>query len=593
MATIVTALIVLLTVRDNDRTGDPRDDGRASLTARSVGFSIPSGHYDEPVTLTLTGPDTSAEILYTLDGSYPDREHNADATLVYDGPIVITDRSPDPDTISTIPTTILPRSVPWPVAEPPEVQRPVAKATTVRARVADGPVTSAFYMVGLGRDASSLPVVSIAIDAGCLFDVDDGIAVPGRTFSEFRASDAATDLPGRAWQTPANYLQRGRGWECPQPDRPFAPAAVHYCPAQHPCSETFHVGLRVHGNRSRAYAQKSWRLYARHAYGAPGHLGGLGPFDPPFGPHRRLLLRNSGQDHNQLTFLDAFLQSLVTDLAVGTQASEPVAVFINGEYWGRHNLRERYDRHYLAATYGADPDTVVLLGTNLDVEAGSADGAEPWLEILQFVATNDLSDPYAATWVEDRVDLDSFFDAIIVHTYFGNEDWPGNNMRLWRQPASEQPTTSSVLDSRWRFLVFDLDQTAGRRSTRDGVVRPLNADINLFTARFAPSDSITHERGYPLLFHRLMEHDDLSERFVHRYTHLLNTTFASDRVVPLLHAMADTVAPEMDGHIARWGGPASMDQWHRYVARLEVFLQERPEAVGRHLVELFETDDGR
>ncbi|MEX2561788.1 MAG: lamin tail domain-containing protein [Nitriliruptoraceae bacterium] len=189
-------------------------------------FSVASGHYADAFVLSIESLLRDATIIYTLDGSYPDLEGNPTATLRYDGPITITDRSDQPNVLSGVTTTILPGSLPWQVATSPRVTGPVPKITTVRARSLHSATTSAVYFVGLDRDEQSLPVVSVAIDPGCLFDVDDGIYVPGRVFREFQSSHEGAVEPSRRWQTPANYLQRGRDWECPERDRPIASAAI-------------------------------------------------------------------------------------------------------------------------------------------------------------------------------------------------------------------------------------------------------------------------------------------------------------------------------------------------------------------------------
>jgi len=41
-----------------------------------------------------------------------------------------------------------------------------------------------------------------------------------------------------------------------------------------------------------------------------------------------------------------------------SQAYRPVILFLNGEYWGIHNIRERYDRHYLDRVYGIEPGNI-------------------------------------------------------------------------------------------------------------------------------------------------------------------------------------------------------------------------------------------
>ena len=42
-------------------------------------------------------------------------------------------------------------------------------------------------------------------------------------------------------------------------------------------------------------------------------------------------------------------------------AYRPVIVFINGEYWGIHDLRQRLDENYLASAYLVDAAEVGIL----------------------------------------------------------------------------------------------------------------------------------------------------------------------------------------------------------------------------------------
>ena len=46
------------------------------------------------------------------------------------------------------------------------------------------------------------------------------------------------------------------------------------------------------------------------------------------------------------------------------QAYEPVQVFLNGEYWGIHNLREKVNEHWVTSNYGIPVEFVTLLPEN-------------------------------------------------------------------------------------------------------------------------------------------------------------------------------------------------------------------------------------
>ena len=535
-------------------------------------FTAPSGFHPEPFDLEIVADDPDSEIIYTLDGSYPDREANPERTKIYAGPLRIADRSDEPDDLSLRQTDFQGRTV------ENRSEEPVQKGTVVRARTTYGAERVATYFVGDHLVRSELPVLSLALDEEYLFDHDTGIYVPGRIYEEFRDSEAFD--PDLAWRSPANYHQRGREWERPfQDDLRRAVVFEHCAPGARVCDHQQAVGVRLHGNFSRSLPQKSLRLYARNDYGertlSYPFFGEEGPRD-----HRRLLLRNSGNDARNLMFLDGYLQSLMTDFAADTQAYQPATLFINGEYWGIHNLRERYDRHYLATVHGADPDRVVILDTAFDVEAGDPDGDEPFRELLELIVEGDVSNPAAVERIEAEIDLDSFFDFVIAHVAVGNWDWPRNNVRLWREVDGPDRPGASTRDGRWRWLVFDLDLMGGNLGQYD-------ADYDVFTERFAPPVDDDQPPGYAAMFHRLMDNDALRDRFLARYADRLNTTFDPAITVGQLDDLEGLLEEEIVLHRARWGELASGESWHDEVDRLRTFMQQRPARLRDHAVDLF------
>src|SRR5439155_885073 len=60
------------------------------------------------------------------------------------------------------------------------------------------------------------------------------------------------------------------------------------------------------------------------------------------------LLRPSGQDYYLAFMRDEFMQSLAAELGMETQAARLAVVFLNGEYWGLHYLREKEDTDFIA-----------------------------------------------------------------------------------------------------------------------------------------------------------------------------------------------------------------------------------------------------
>lgn len=541
----------------------PADSSWAAGRSNGPTLSVGSGFHDQPFTLEITAPAPDLPVVYTLDGSYPDPVENAARTHLYHGPLTVdetTGADRDGRALSSIDPTIPGLFEHW--SPPPG---PVQTATVLRARTPGGAETVATYLVGpqLRREATS--VISLVTDPSYLFDHETGIYVPGRLAEEHLADPTADHDLG--WRTPANYAQRGRDWERPGPAGRRGQVWMEHCPPEGPCRQQ-PIGVRIHGTTSRAQPHKSLRLYARGEHGTEAFTAPLLGPDGPTG-HQRLLLRSSGNDWDGLLLVDAFLQGLMGALAVDTQAAEPVVVFLNGEYWGVHNVRERYDAAYLRRVHGVDAEVVVLLDEWLEVVAGPADADQPFRALLAAAADAAPGDPALRARIERELDVDSFLDHVIAHVFVANDDWPNNNVRLWRDPTGTGAPREGVRDGRWRWMIMDLDQMGGTRGRYDPSHDP-------FTGRLRPSDDPDFERGYPLLFHRLLAYEDLRERFANRFTDLLNTSFAPERTLAELAATAERLRPELPLHRARWWPGEDARRWEAELVQFEAFLAERP-----------------
>src|SRR5690606_32290251 len=118
----------------------------------------------------------------------------------------------------------------------------------------------------------------------------------------------------------------------------------------------------------------------------PGHQrqGGGGVLDE----FKRLILHTSGQDNGLTMFRDAMAESLIAHTGIDTLAYRPAVVFLNGEYWGIHNIRERYDHHYVATNYEVEDEDVVILQGNVEVVAGDPGDDLSYRQMLQFIANS-------------------------------------------------------------------------------------------------------------------------------------------------------------------------------------------------------------
>ncbi len=467
------------------------------------------------VALSIPVP-SNAVIHYTTDGSVPDQNSPR-----YDGPIEVHQSS----VVSAIALT------------------PTGEAGNERRET---------YLI---EETAHLPILSFSTDPANLFDEEIGIYVPGVNMNS-RTEDIAST---------GNYAMRGQDWE--------RPVKVEYFDKYGELVLSENAGIRIHGGASRAYDRKSFRLYARNEYGNNTfNYSFFGEDNRHL--YNRLLVRNSGNDHESTLFRDAYLQALIKDdLNVETQAYQPTVLYVNGEYWGIYNLRERYDQHYFERELGIHPDDLDLLERDGEIAEGRN---AQWEHVKAYIRANDLSDPIHYQQVQQWIDLDNFIDYNLAQIFVRNTDWPGNNHQFYRDRKA---------GDLWRWVIFDLDFGFGLYG-RPHAFRHHTLDM----ATEAGRDSLPNPDWSTLVLRSLLDNESFRHDFINRMTYYLNTVFHPDRTLPLLDEMAAVIEPEMPNHIKRWGQPATYEDWESNVDIMRQFATERPAYMLAHLADHFELD---
>ena len=160
-------------------------------------------------------------------------------------------------------------------------------------------------------------------------------------------------------------------------------------------------------------------------------------------------LRNNGNRFVSDYIADAMAGEVLEGSGVDYQRSRQVVVFYNGEYYGIHDMRERFNRAYVQTNYGIDDNTVEMvkqLGGLDKIEASGNGTTESYVSMLNYVGNNDMSNAENYAMAKTKLDVGNFADYMIAEIYFHNGDWPNNNVRAWSSP--EQP---------WKFMVYDVD----------------------------------------------------------------------------------------------------------------------------------------
>ncbi len=524
-----------------------------------VGFAVShsSGFYEKPFRLVVK---SEYDVYYTTDGSVPDTN-----SIPYSEPIDLDNLRKEPITISHIPTT--PMQGKWHLEKfkwKPVRDKLERGAVILRFKefnrgkeVSEGQVYSYSYFVDSGiRTRHSFPVVSIAIDTNHLFNYETGIYTPGILFDQTPWNDSVGDF----WP-PGNYREKGKKWE--------RDASVQFFERDGKLGFDVDAGIRIHGAVIGGFPVKSLRISMREKYGDT-------VVDYPLFENmtntrfKRLLLRNSGNDFLDTYFRDALLHDILSPLDVELQGSRPVVVYINGEYWGIHNLREKLDKHYLNAHFGVMEDDLQMVEVCGAESHGSPDD---FLRIYQFTPDSDLSVDSNYNYIAEQIDMSNYIDYNLAQIYFGNLDWPANNVKTWK---TTDPT------SKWRWMVFDLDWTFGYQQL--GV--KATADYNsLADAVEEGSKKWYNADCSTLLLRNLFKNENFRKLFVSRYLELSKTVFATANIIAKIDAYEKMYESEMEEHINRWNYPNSMEEWRRSIEEMRVYARERPVHFNTHLEE--------
>lgn len=520
--------------------------------------SQPGGFYHEALVLKLSA-NAAEHIYYSLDGSEPDA-----ASLLYTGRIIIQPKTDVANDLSAIPTS--PRWLP-PLGN-------VFKGTVLRAIAVDnknhksGELVSTFFVDEAQEQRYAFPVIAITVNKNDLFGYKNGIYVLGKSYGDkdnYIRKNIPLNLPW--WEYPSNYLMRGSDAERPAHIEFYEPAGALGFEAN--------AGIRINGNATRGFAQKSLRICFREKYGQPRLSYELFP-GHPVKEFNSFLLRNSGNDWDKTMFRDGLMQSLMKQGYIDVQADRPCVVFINGEYWGLHNLRERFDENYLGNKYHVATDSVTILELNGELSFGKKGDERAFKNLLEFVRKNDLSVQASYEAVKKQMDIRSFSDFLIANIFYCNGDWPNNNVKFWRYKTGVNIDSLSAKDGRWRWMLYDTDWGFGYNSQS-------TPESNLL-------GKATNTGSVGVLFSGLIKNPEFKTYFLQRFQELLNTVFSTEHMLAEIDKMQKQIEPGIQEQVNRWRAIRSYDQWLENVDVLRDFAKKRPAIQARQLNEFFKAN---
>ncbi|MBE9510487.1 MAG: CotH kinase family protein [Bacteroidetes bacterium] len=501
-------------------------------------FSHDGGHYSNIFELEISKTSDSTRIFYSTDGSIPDEE-----SFEYLKPITIKSKIGEENEISEIST--------GPFWKPPKDE--VFKVNVIRAvAINDGCpssniVTNTYF---IGNDIFRrypVTLISISTEKNSFFGNKKGIYVAG------------INKNGEGRFEEGNYSQSGSEWE--------RPVHLEFFNTNGSLAFEQDVGVRIHGRGSRNASQKTLKVYSRAKYGKE-RINYKIFQDKDINSFHGFLIRTTLGDISKTFFKDELCHELVKELNMDIQAFRPSVVFINGEYWGIHNLRERVDKYYIENNHNRDPENLdmiaigfyqeeVIEGDNLDYHA-----------LINFIAANNIQDPKNYEYIKSKIDINNYIDYYISQLYFANFDWPDSNMKYWH---------SRTDDSKWRWLFYDCDWCFVKDSYNHLVENTIDDD-----RYYVFRESAT------FLFRSLLKNKEFRDQFYARFIYLLNSTFEPGLVISKIEEFKEIYSPLIIDHMNRWNEPKTYIHWLENVEGLKYFAIKRPAILLNQLIDNFD-----
>jgi len=507
-------------IRSTPGTTNNVENNTASNLAPSPIFSQPGGIYKSRVYLLLSLPENAPEgvttqnIHYTIDGSEP-----TEASPVYQSQLVF--------------------------SIPASSDQYKVRAFPIRAKIiAPGYLinrsTTNTYVL-TNRDLH-LPVVSLNLNPEYLFDPNFGIYVDGN--GEYGAT-------GNCHDQPRNWNQNWR-----------KPMNVEYFPDSQTGSVINQLGeLRVAGGCTRGNPQKSLVLYANKRFGERRYDYQLF-HQKPNQEIKSFMLRNSGNDFWQTHFRDAAIQLFMGGkVDLDYQAYQPTILFINGNYYGIENLRERSEDDFIIANYNGleNIDMIEITASNGD-EIKAGDNVD-YLYMEDFLRTRP-SDQVTYEELAAFVDIPAYMNYNIIQMYVVNTDYPHNNSVIWKP---------KVPNGKWRYILKDTDFGLGHNGAYP--------DYNSFAWHFVGAEKAR-------LLRRLLDKPEFRDPFIDRFAIYMGDILSPEATVAIIDSLQQNIAPEVEYHRKRYG-MGSVSDWNAEVDRMKDWAMARNTNVYSHMSSYF------
>ena len=326
-----------------------------------------------------------------------------------------------------------------------------------------------------------------------------------------------------------------------------------------------------HGNDSNAYGQRGFDCIIRDQMGY-NHAFEAELFHvKERSEYQRLIFKAAANDNYPFEpgahIRDAYVHTLshLADLRLDERTNESCIVYLNGQYWGVYEYREKVDDVDFTFEYYDQPrhfvDFLKTWGGTWE-EYGTGDD---WYDLVTFCTSQDMTQAANYDYVETQLNPLSLIDYFILNSYIVSADWLNWNTAWWR---GRHPDGDA---KRWRYALWDMDASFGHYINYSGVpdtgpeADPCNPE----------GMGDLGGQGHIPVLNALLGNETFWNTYINRWADLGNTAFTCTNMHAVLDSMVGVIAPEMDRQCVRWGG--NVAGWEAELQELRDFIDSRCE----------------
>lgn len=280
------------------------------------------------------------------------------------------------------------------------------------------------------------------------------------------------------------------------------------------------VNISISGGWTRSSSPRSMKLKSNKVFDGLNHLDYVFFPQKPYIRNKTLLVRNGGNDvYSGSRFMDPALTTIIqrSGIDLDVQSFVQVAEYINGRFKGILNLREPNNDKFAYANFGYDDDEIDMFENGV-FKNGTDETYKQLLELSERINEAGVYDE-----VKILLDIDEFTNYMAAELYLGNDDWPENNSKAYRNRE----------DGRFRFVCFDLDYA-----------------FNAWGRRLSSLDDYNYVKMVRL-FKNLLKHDAYRKKFIDTFCIMAGSVFEKERATAIVNELADAMRPmsQYDGKL--------------------------------------------